>query len=491
MRRGKDVLQKKTIISSWGVGLSDEQAALLRKCLGDEHRLDLHGLEDLSVLPDSTQEQPCILWISSRLGHELRKLPSGKRQRLEQVPKAFLLDEGYTLCDFENACDLGVTEIIRPPYTRERIAEIMRRALEIQSVHHDLNCMSREILLERELLERKNELLSFLVNFLTNTTESLDLEYILQTAHTGLARLLPLRSMHVALWDREGPHPHSATLYICSSERSKAHSLWREVLLNQVRHALGSDFSIAEVQKLNLHALPREWANSTPEDGAILHLPIITGQEQLGVLTLLTSMERHLGRDQAVALDSAMRHFALSIKNARRFQRMQMHADYDALTRVHSRRHFETRIDTELEHVARYGEPLSILMVDIDHFKQINDSRGHHVGDIVLREVASLVAGSIRTTDYCARYGGEEFIILMPHTSSKKALTLAERIRKRVAAHTFLIDGGDPLELTISLGLASIEPGIPKGKRQLLNEADVALYAAKASGRNCTRENAA
>ena len=488
---GEDVLQKKSIISSWGIGLSNEQAALLSETLGDEHHLVLHDLKDLPALLDSAEEHPCILWISSRLGRELCKLPPNERQRFEQMSKAILLDEGYALSDFENACDLGVTEIVRPPYPRERVAEIMRRALEVQSVHHDLHCMTREILLERELLERKNELLSFLVNFLTNTTESLDLEYILQTAHTGLARLLPLRSMHVALWDQEGANPHAVSLYICASERSKAHSLWRDALLNQVRHAVGAGFSVAEIQRLHLHDLPKEWANSTPEDGMILYLPIINGQEQLGTLLLLTSMERHLGRDQAVALDSAMRHFALSIKNARRFQRMQMHADYDALTKVHSRRHFESHIDAELEHVARYGEPLSVLMLDIDHFKQINDSRGHHVGDIVLREVASLVAGAVRTTDYCARYGGEEFVILMPHTSSKKALNLAERMRKHIAGHTFLVDGGDPLELTISLGLASIEPGVPKSKQQLLNEADVALYAAKASGRNCTRENAA
>ena len=170
---------------------------------------------------------------------------------------------------------------------------------------------------------------------------------------------------------------------------------------------------------------------------------------------------------------------------------MQLHADYDALTKVHSRRHFESRMEEALQHVTRYGEPLSILMMDIDHFKRINDTRGHHVGDIVLREVASLVIGAIRTTDYCARYGGEEFVILLPHTTSKKAMNLAERIRKTIAAHTFIVDGGDPLELTVSLGLASIEPGSLKSKQALLNEADAALYVAKASGRNCTRENAA
>ena len=484
-------MQKKSEIFSWGIGLSDEQATLLREYLGEDHHLVLHDLDTMPILREADNESPCILWLSSKLSSTLCALPLSEKRRFEQVPKAVLLDEGYSLADFENACDIGVTEIVRPPYSKERIADIMRRALEAQFVHHDMNCMTREIMLERELLERKNELLSFLVSFLTNTTESLDLDYILQTAYTGLGRLLPLRSMHVALWDQEGTNPHTVSLHICASERSKAYPLWRDILLNQAQHAVGANFSIADIQRLHLHDLPRDCANSTPDDGTILYLPIINGHEQLGTLLLLTSMERHLGRDQALALDSAMRHFALSIKNARRFQRIQLHADYDALTKVHSRRHFESRIDEELQHVARYGQELSVLMLDIDHFKQINDTRGHHVGDIVLREVASLITNAIRTTDYCARYGGEEFVILLPHTNNKKALYLAERMRKNIASHTFIVDGGDPLELTVSLGLASIDAGSSRSKQTLLNEADAALYAAKASGRNCTRENAA
>lgn len=491
IRMGEKVLQKKLLISSWGFGLSDEQADMLREYLGDEHQLSLCNMENIPAMPTMDDEAPCILWISSRMARELSALPAHVRHCFDQVPKAILLGADYSLTDFEDACDLGVAEIIRPPYARERIAEIMRRALETQSIHHDISCMTREILLERELLERKNELLSFLVNFLTNTTESLDLEYILQTAYTGLGKLLPVRSINIALWEQEGGNPHTVALYICASERSHAHDAWRESLLTQTRHAIGLDFSVSEIHRLQSHDQPKEWVNDTPEDGTLLYLPIISGQEQLGTLILLTSMERHLGRDQAIALDSAMRHLALSIKNARRFLRMQLHADYDALTKVHSRRHFEHRFEETIQQATRYGQPLSMIMLDIDHFKQINDSRGHHVGDIVLREVASLTANTIRSTDYCARYGGEEFVILMPHTGSKKAMHLAERIRKTIAAHTFIVDGGDPLELTVSLGLASINADAPKNKQTLLNEADAALHEAKANGRNYTRENAA
>jgi diguanylate cyclase (GGDEF)-like protein len=125
-----------------------------------------------------------------------------------------------------------------------------------------------------------------------------------------------------------------------------------------------------------------------------------------------------------------------------------------------------------------------MIMLDIDNFKRINDTHGHHVGDIALREVASIVAQTIRTTDYCARYGGEDFAILLPHTEHKKAVALAERIRKKVAVHTFLMDGDTPLNLTASLGVSSLTSRSMKNRQALICEADAALYAAKKNGKN-------
>lgn len=409
------------------------------------------------------------------------------RQDMISAPKVVLLNEEYSLADFEAACDNGVTEILRPPLARERIADTMRRALEAAAVHHDMECMAREILLERELLERKNEILGFLVNFLTQSTESLELSTMLQNAYQGLARLLPLRSLHAVLWEQNsGDGPPALSLYSCAPENSPASAAWREALLEQARRVLGPDFAVTEIQRLHLNEQSEDWAHSLPEDGALLALPLICDTEQLGVLMLLTAMERHLGKDQAMALDSAMRHFSLILKNARRFKVMQRHADYDALTNVHSRRHFETRLEEEMQRFTRYGDPLSMIMLDIDHFKSVNDTRGHHVGDIVLREVGRLVAENIRSMDYCARYGGEEFAILLPHTGHKKALQLAERMRKKIAAHSFQVEGGEPMRITASLGVSGLIKGTDKSKLDLVCEADAALYEAKSSGRNRT-----
>lgn len=478
------MLQIKNVLKSWGIGITDDQAETLKTYMGDEHHIERFDSQTPPGADRLEAASPFLIWMSPDSCKKLSAMDQESKRLFDAVPKVLLLGEDYTLSDFELACDNGITDIVRGKLTRERIADIMRRALEAQSIHHDVQCMTREIALERELLERKNELLSFLVNFLTNTTESLDLEYILQTAFTGLKKLLPVKSMHAALWEHDERNS-DLSLYVCSPEDCAAHGAWRNTLLLQAKTVTGKDFAIQECTRLHLPDQKDHWGTCSPEDGIILTLPIVNGHEQLGILMLVTSIERHLGRDQAVALDSAMRHFALSIKNARRFRLIQTYADYDSLTKVHSRRHFEGRLEEEMQRFSRYGQSLSLIMLDIDHFKNINDSRGHHIGDIVLREVASIIVESIRATDYCARYGGEEFVILLPHTSGQNAMIWAERMRKRICNHTFMAEG-DPLRLSVSMGVASLLPGKSKNKQALLCEADSALYHAKQNGRNRT-----
>ena len=480
------MLKKRILTNNWGIGLSAEQAAILRNTLGEEHQLTLLSREDWPAVQEESLPAPHIIWMASHCSRDMAAAPESMRKRLSSIPKVILLDDGYSLEDFESACDEGGTEIIRPPLSRTRIMEIVRRSLESQALHHDIECMTREILLERELLERKNDLLSFLVKFLTTSTESLDLEYLLQTAYKGFCALLPIRALHVLLWEHRAGATPSLSLFISSPEDSKACASWRETLLGHAREAVGPLFSVEEIRHLQLHEQPSQWSESQPEDGAVLCLPLQTGKEQFGILLMQTATDRHLGKDQVQALDSAMRHLSLSIKNAMRFRLMQMYADYDALTKVHSRRHFENRLDEEMQRFTRYGQPLSLIMLDIDHFKQVNDTRGHHVGDMVLREVGGIIAQCIRTSDYCARYGGEEFVILLPHTNMKKAHILAERMRKRISKRPLALQCEAPLGVTVSLGIASLTPGDEKNKRALLCEADAALYEAKQSGRNKT-----
>lgn len=480
---GGPVLQQHHITSSRGVGLTREQEELLRAVLGDEHRLVTHtGLH--AALRE--KEPPFMLWLSSSGLRELAALPPKRRRELEETPKALLLEQDYTLDDFETACDLGINDIVRPPLTRERVMDIMRRTLEVRSIYTDIACMSREISVERELLERKNGILAFLVSFLTNATDSLNIEELLRGAFADLAKLLPVMSLHAALWENGDEGTATVDLFVAAPEGTPAHYAWKETLLEHAHRSSCPRSADLQTKALPLTDRTDGGDAMPPENDSLLCLPLVCGKERLGILLLQTDMERYLGRDQALALDSALRHFSLTLKNARRFRQLQMHADYDALTQVHSRRHFEHRMEEEMQRFARYGESLSMIMIDIDHFKAVNDTYGHHAGDQVLREVAGQLAASIRNTDYCARFGGEEFAVILPHTDGKKAHALAERMRKRIARHTVLTDNDTPMNVTVSMGVASLARGDKTDKHALLCNADAALYAAKSGGRNRT-----
>jgi two-component system cell cycle response regulator len=166
-------------------------------------------------------------------------------------------------------------------------------------------------------------------------------------------------------------------------------------------------------------------------------------------------------------------------------ERLERLAHTDPLTQLLNRRALTERLTEEMERALRYESSLALLMVDLDHFKRINDTFGHLVGDDVLREVSALVRHTIRPTDLVARYGGEEFLVLLPDTAHDTAVAMAERIRERVAGHGFAAHEG--LALTSSVGLASFPSARIESVEDLFARADAALYRAKADGRNCVR----
>lgn len=153
------------------------------------------------------------------------------------------------------------------------------------------------------------------------------------------------------------------------------------------------------------------------------------------------------------------------------------------MTGAANRRHFVERAEAEWRRFARYGHPLSVLALDIDLFKAVNDEFGHDIGDEVIREVARVCSTSIRDCDLFGRMGGEEFAVLMPHADIEQARLVAERIRRRV--EQISIHAGDlAVRTTVSIGIAQADAGMSQ-VGILLKRADEALYAAKRNGRNC------
>jgi diguanylate cyclase (GGDEF)-like protein len=155
----------------------------------------------------------------------------------------------------------------------------------------------------------------------------------------------------------------------------------------------------------------------------------------------------------------------------------------DGLTGIHNKRYFLETLEHELARSSRYNRPLTLILFDLDKFKAINDQWGHLCGDFTLRELAQHVARAIRKEDVFARYGGEEFALLMPETPLKKAVPLAERLRKLVEAQTFTFDGRQ-LHVTISMGVVTTQGDTTMNVNEFIRLADEKLYKAKFNGRN-------
>src|SRR5437588_3808803 len=156
----------------------------------------------------------------------------------------------------------------------------------------------------------------------------------------------------------------------------------------------------------------------------------------------------------------------------------------DYLTGLRTRGYFEQQLDLEVKRSDRKGDQFSLLMVDIDHFKSLNDNYGHHTGDLVLRQVTSLLVKDMREVDTVARYGGEEFVIILPEATEQEAISVAQRLRKAVQNSDFQIEGLEGHEkLTISIGIA-VYGRDATCRQKLIEYADTALYTAKSRGRN-------
>ncbi len=163
-------------------------------------------------------------------------------------------------------------------------------------------------------------------------------------------------------------------------------------------------------------------------------------------------------------------------------ERVEILAITDPLTELFNRRRFETVLGKEFKKTKRYKSPLSCLMIDIDHFKKINDEYGHQTGDSVLYDIAQLIKNTFREVDIMARWGGEEFVVLLPLTNKKAALKSAARVLEIVSSHKF--KGVPDKNITVSIGIASIPSSSIDTEEKLVNASDLAMYEAKKKGRN-------
>jgi two-component system cell cycle response regulator len=215
---------------------------------------------------------------------------------------------------------------------------------------------------------------------------------------------------------------------------------------------------------------------------ALKIFPLTSGDSVVGTLVCGSRSPGALPESAQKELAMLALQAAEALVRTRLYAEAERLATTDGLTGLLNRRTFNAHLHGRLREAERYQRPLSLLLVDIDHFKQVNDGHGHPAGDAVLRSVANVLARQARETDIVARYGGEEMALILPETDARGAFAIAERIRKAVGAAHHPTDQGN-LRVTISAGL-STWPGGGEGAEELLEAADKALYRAKEAGRN-------
>jgi len=259
--------------------------------------------------------------------------------------------------------------------------------------------------------------------------------------------------------------PAADTLARRQTDRGSSATLW--VLDN------GAPLAIADLAESELEVDGRDRARG----GAWLGVPITIHGEVEGVLAVHGPDE--MSGDEQRLLEAIAAQVAVALQNARLYDLAMV----DGLTGLFVRRYFDARLDEEVERSKRFGTEFSVVMMDIDNFKQLNDTHGHPAGDFVLRELAAIIRGQMRGVDTAARYGGEEISMILPRTSMVAALSVAERIRRRIEAWAPEKEGGPP-QVTASFGIAAYPESGAEGAEDLVRHADRALYRAKKTGKN-------
>jgi diguanylate cyclase (GGDEF)-like protein len=310
-------------------------------------------------------------------------------------------------------------------------------------------------------------------------TAKLDLNQIVSQLEGFLARLVPHRSraVYVRLDDKFVPCGASGPARARVAGARGGAITHPPECLGDIDRATSPVILRSEAENA------QQRAASLPIEGPVWMAAALTAHgNTLGFLLLGSDDDDAFGEASARLAQALANEAAAALENVRLFREVERLSTTDPLTGLHNRRHFAASAAVELERCARYDLKISAMMLDIDHFKHVNDTHGHATGDAVLAEIAGLCSGSLRASDLDARYGGEEFCFLLPQTGVKDAAALAERLRVDIAALRFG-SGDDELKVTVSLGVAERD-GESETVDTLLRRCDDALYAAKHAGRD-------
>ena len=241
----------------------------------------------------------------------------------------------------------------------------------------------------------------------------------------------------------------------------------------------GEEFAAAD--------LKRDTRVTDPSVGAVLAFPLSSRGRRIGALVALdplpSAREPRLAAGMLRAVRILLEPAAVALDNALQLKRVEALSVTDDLTHLYNSRYLNQVMRRETKRASRSGRPLSLLFIDLDGFKAVNDTHGHLFGSRALVEAAAVIRQSARETDVVSRFGGDEFALVLPDTGGEGAYAVGERIRERIAAHRFLVGDGLDIHLTVSIGVATL-PDVAASAEELMHAADKAMYMVKDSGKN-------
>ncbi len=413
------------------------------------------------------------LWIEGLVMRPLRRLSRAMHRASEgdflvRVDAVGRRDEIGRLAESFNRLLARITALKADEVDFQRDLAEAHEQLKLQQAFEEANA----------LLERRLNELSLLYEVARSFTSTLELPELLARISTQVAERLSIPQFSIMLLNPDGtlevktaypPGLGTEQVRFRSNEGACGRAAQTHTAVYIADVASDSGIFVAR-------------PGSGRETGSLLCVPMIHQEEVLGVLNFQRPDPDSFTSEEIEVLTAIADQAALAVKNARLHEETVALATTDPLTGIPNRRHLFSRLDLEIARANRFGNQVSVLMVDIDHFKNFNDAAGHRAGDGVLRQVAALMKGMVRKVDTIGRYGGEEFLFILPQVTKVEGVEVAEKLRRAVETTAF-----DPVrsasKITVSVGVANL-PVDATAQEKLVDCADAALYASKRAGRN-------
>ncbi len=412
---------------------------------------------------DALAREPAELVLSDLTMPGLSGVELLERLRREHPGTDFALFTGNATIDSAvSALRMGAVDYLRKPLRAEELSLVVERIL-----------ARRRLLLENERLREAVDTLEACQTLM----RCLDPGEVYAVALDLVLHSLG-RERGLALFRRTSI-PSSDGAAFRGFDEPAARAL-RGALVDDKGFDLESFDDTRIVSKSPVHESLAE-AGVVCDDALIV--PLRGREREAGVMWVFAE-GRDFGADDIERTRIIASYAEVALHNAERYYQAKERAFIDDVTEVYNARFLLQASEHEVQRAARYEKPLSVLFLDLDRFKLVNDQYGHLIGSQTLRKLSQVLSSCIRQIDTLARYGGDEFTILLIDTTHEAGLAVAERIRRTVAETPFEGEGGEPIHLTISVGVSTF-PGHGRDRTELLDKADKAMYRAKSHGRNC------